>query len=440
MRHPNGQPEQRDKSGRPVKPRVNSYCLEKSDKQAKWRKDMARRTLFISPQPYFQWRGSPIRVGFNAQALSELGFEVDLLTLPFGEEKNIPGVRVIRAPNIFRRSGIPIGPSFWKAMFDIILFFMALRLAFKEKYSVIHGIEDAGLIAVIAGKLTKAKIVYEKHSDPSSYKKGRIRNIIMLFYGKLEKFMARNADAIIGTGPGLADQARAAAGHGKPVYHIFDIPSSLIDADPDSTVATKEKLQKSRDDILLTYVGSFAVYQGVDLLFNSIPLVVREHPQARFIVIGGNEQEIKERKQFLEKHDCRTNVDFIGKVPPDELPVYLAASDILLSPRISGVNTPLKLLDYLKAGKPVVATELPCNRQILDESCAAFAGTDPEGFAATVIKLIDNPAARERMGKHAREKTDSLYNFKEFKNRLAECYNKLLHTSSETSGTTPDKA
>ena len=55
-----------------------------------------KRILFISPQPFFQWRGSPIRVKYNLQALSDLGYEVDLVTLPFGEDVQIDGVTIHR--------------------------------------------------------------------------------------------------------------------------------------------------------------------------------------------------------------------------------------------------------------------------------------------------------------------------------------------------------
>ena len=76
------------------------------------------RVLFISPQPFFQWRGSPIRVGFDVRALAGLGYDVDFLTLPVGEEMQIPGVRIVRVPNLFRVAQVPIGPSAVKLAFD----------------------------------------------------------------------------------------------------------------------------------------------------------------------------------------------------------------------------------------------------------------------------------------------------------------------------------
>jgi len=74
-------------------------------------KHMRPRLLFMTSVPFFQWRGSSIRVGFDVQALAEVGYEVDLLTLPIGTTKNIPGVTVHRVGNPFGVKNIPIGPS-----------------------------------------------------------------------------------------------------------------------------------------------------------------------------------------------------------------------------------------------------------------------------------------------------------------------------------------
>ena len=59
-------------------------------------KQQSKRVLFIASQPFFQWRGSPIRLGFDLMSLSQLGYEVEFLTLPIGEPREIPGVKIVR--------------------------------------------------------------------------------------------------------------------------------------------------------------------------------------------------------------------------------------------------------------------------------------------------------------------------------------------------------
>jgi len=379
------------------------------------------RALFVSSLPLFQWRGSPIRVGFDVRALSELGYSVDLLTLPIGDDVEIPGVKVIRIPNILRRKQVSIGPSLCKAVFDGVLFFYGLGLACRRRYAVVHGIEDTGILALCIARLTGARMVYEKHSDPGSYRKGLLRNVVMWAYAAVERFTVRRADAIIVTGPGLRRQAEAMSPRG-PVHHIFDIPSSLADADEETRRAVRAKLVSREDQVLLLFVGSFAPYQGVDLLFEAIPEVMAKRPGVRFVIVGGTPEEIAERRRWLAESGNAEAVVFPGKVPPDELPNYLAAVDILMSPRLAGLNTPLKILDYFKAGKAIAATDVAANRLLLDDQTAVWAIPTPSDFAAALCKLVDDPELRRVLGSNGKRLVTERYNFVEFKKRLAACY------------------
>jgi len=383
-----------------------------------------RRILFISPQPFFQWRGSPIRVGFNMLALSQLGYEVDLLVLPFGEDREIPGVRILRVDNLFGLKNIPIGPSIWKVPFDFRLYRRARQLIREKPYDAIHAVEDAGFIGVFLARKSGAKLVFEKHSDPGSYRKKLLRNFVMWAYGKVEAFTIRHADAVIGTGPGLVEQALRMA-PGKPCHHIFDIPSSLTEAEPSRVARIQGELRKNADEVLVTYVGSFAVYQGIELIFSSIPDVVRRVPNARFIIIGGTPDEIRERTEVLRGQGMEASVTFLGKIPPDELPHYLAASDVLLSSRIAGTNTPLKLLDYLKAGRCILATDNEANRQILDDESAYFVQPSIESFGSGVAAVVQDAGLRERLARKGTSLIRETYNFGEFKRRLGQVYRNL---------------
>lgn len=380
-----------------------------------------RRTLFIASQPFFQWRGSPIRLGFDVQAIHENGYDVDFLTLPIGERKEVEGVRILRAPNIFFAKTISIGPSLLKFAFDGVMFIQALGMIGRRHYDVVHGVEDCGILALMLGRLCGGKVIFEKHSDSKSYK----NNIVIRAYAAVERFVMRHADAVIGTGPGLVAQVRE-LGRGTPGYHISDIPSSLAEPDEAGVAKARAEMAKADDDILATYVGSFAAYQGIDLLFNAMPDALKACGRLRFIVIGGTEAEIAQRTAWLAERGCADKVSFIGKKRPDILPCYLAASDMLLSPRIAGVNTPLKLLDYLKVSRGIVATDHEANRLILDENTAVLTDLTPEAFAAGIVGLALDGGRRARIASHCRRLIDEQYNFTVFKEGLRQCYADVL--------------
>ena len=387
---------------------------------------MHKRILFICPQPFFQWRGSPIRVKFNLLALTKLGYNIDLLTLPIGQDIHIAGVQVCRVPNPFNVKNIPIGPSLWKVFFDIFILLKGLSLCFKNRYDVIHGVEEGGFIAAVLAKLFRTKAIFEKHSDPLSYKKGILKNIILRAYSRIEIMAVKMSTAVIGTGPGLVDQVNKMRTTTQ-AFNIFDIPSSLNESSATEMQHIRFELLKEPDELLITFVGSFAVYQGVDLLFSAIPEVVKHTKNVRFIIIGGSAEEIAARRRVLNKHGVGGHVTFLGKIAPDILPAYLAASDILLSPRTSGVNTPLKILDYLKAGRSIVATDIPSNRLLLDDNAAVFSLPQTKLFADAIRHLVDNKAKREQLGRICRKMYEKTYTFEHHCRRLAECYDYVLH-------------
>lgn len=384
-------------------------------------KDRGKRTLFIASQPFFEWRGSPIRLGYDVRAIQENGYEVDFLTLPIGERRDVPGVRIIRAPNVFFAKQISIGPSLLKFGFDGVMFIQALGLTLRHRYAVIHGVEDCGIIALMLGRLCGAKVVFEKHSDAKSYKKG----LVMRAYAAVERFVMRHVDAVIGTGPGLVAQVNELAPD-TPGYAISDIPSSLAEPNAEGVAQARAEMAFAGDDVLATYVGSFAVYQGIELLFQSMPLALARFEKLRFIIIGGSETEIANWTAWLKERGCADRVSFIGKRDPEALPCYLAASDLLLSPRIAGVNTPLKLLDYLKVSRAIVATDHPANRLILDEETAVLTAIDAEAFAAGIVQLANDPELRTKLGGNGRQRIDETYNFSVFRDGLRNCYAEIL--------------
>ena len=355
------------------------------------------KVLFISPSPYLQWRGSPLRVSFTVRTLVELGYPVDLLTLPIGNDAAIPGLKIIRISNPFRIKNIGIGPSFHKFLFDILLLIKGLVLIRREQYTVIHGVEEAGFLALILGYFAGCKVVYEKHSDPFSYRKNIVLNVFLSLYAFVERITIIHADTVICTGPGLTRQVNQ-IGRSRNVYEISDTPSSRKEAGSSNVEYIRQKYLTEPGEVLITFAGSFSHYQGIELLMLTIPEIASRCVEARFLVIGGHDADHRKWENVMQQLVIDKIVSFAGMLPPDELPDYFAASDILLSTRSQGLNTPMKLLDYLKAGRAIVATDLEANRLILNETIAVFAKPEPKAFADATINLIRDPMRRTALG------------------------------------------
>lgn len=386
---------------------------------------MKIKVLVISPQPFFQWRGTPIRVNYLVQVLAGLGYEVDLLTLPIGEKIEHEGVNIIRVSNPFRIRQIAIGPSLSKIFFDFLILVRGVGLIRNKKYAIIHGIEEAGIHAAIFSRLAGGKAIFEKHSDTVSHRGGIFKNLLLKIYGYLELFMMKKVHTIICTGPGLSAQLKN-MGLPSRVFQISDIPASAVEPTIAEVAKKRNELLEQHDEMVVTFVGSFAPYQGIDLLMNTAVKVLKRNGNISFVIIGGKTGEIQKWKAILQKQKFQASVHFIGMVQPDSIPVYLAASDILVSPRKNGLNTPLKLIDYLKSGRPIVAANSIPNKLILNDGIALFAHPNPEEMAQAIISLFENPEKRKQLGQKGKEFYAANYSLDRFAEAVKSSYKHIL--------------
>ena len=90
---------------------------------------------------------------------------------------------------------------------------------------------------------------------------------------------------------------------------------------------------------------------------------------------------------------------FAGERPAGDIPAYLLAADVLVSPRSRGTNTPLKIYQYLRSGRPIVATRLLTHTQVLSDETAILTGASAGEFAAGILSAIKNPAAAAAIGR-----------------------------------------
>jgi glycosyltransferase involved in cell wall biosynthesis len=357
-------------------------------------------------------------------ALEKLGYELDFLTLPIGKDEPAIHSRVIRAWNLFGSDSIAIGPSLLKLWFDLILMIQAIGLVLRNRYDVLHGTEETGFLCYLLSFICRARCVYEKHSDSASYTGTGIKRLILGIYNGVEKLTIKRADMVICTGPGLEQQARESSPNGNIVC-IPDIPSSLVEPTVEQIKDTRRLLENDEGQILATYVGSFAEYQGVDIIFEAIPAVIAKNPKIKFVIIGGNDAEITKYRKILDAKGAKNNVVFVGMINPDILPSYLAASDILLAPRKTGINSPLKILDYFKAGAAIVATDTVANQRLLNSKNSVLCEFSASAFAGAICKLGSDHAMRAALSSNANRLYKSTYNFEQFRNQLERAYQSI---------------
>ena len=162
------------------------------------------RVLVVAPEPFYEDRGTPIAVRNVLQALSELHYEVDLLTYPVGQPVSIPGLRIFRSPNPFRIRQVPVGFSGRKLLLDATLVPAIWRQLRRVRYSCIHAVEEAAFPAVVLGHLYGIPVIYDMQS---SLPEQLLR--YWAFRGRRLQAILRGASSGWCTGPTLWSAAQA---------------------------------------------------------------------------------------------------------------------------------------------------------------------------------------------------------------------------------------
>lgn len=361
--------------------------------------------LMIAPEPFFEPRGTPFSEYHRIRALTRLGHTVDLVTYPFGRDVDLPGLRIFRAgrPPGIRRVGI--GPSWAKVPLNILLTFTAIRRALSGRYDAVHSHEEGGGIGVVLAWLLGVPHLYDMHSSlPQQVENFGYRGMpgLATILRWLERLMIRGSKVVIVICPDLADTVRAIRPD-VPTVLIENAPGSGDAPTPGSGAVIRQQLGLAAQTPVILYTGTFEHYQGLDLLFAAMPAVKAARPDARLVMVGGSPAQVEQARRQVAQLGVDDVVIFTGQRPAEEIPAYLDAATLLASPRSSGTNTPLKIYQYLRSGRPIVATNLRTYTQVLSSQTAVLVDPTPAAMAAGMLDVIENPALAAAVGTRAAE-------------------------------------
>lgn len=344
--------------------------------------------LLVAPQPFFAERGTPIAVRYVLEALHELGFETDVLTLPLGDDVEIPGTRLIRIANPLGIRSIPVGFSGHKVIFDILMLAALARQLRRRDYACIHAVEEGALLGLLARLPRKIPVIYDMASSlPEQLAQKPILRMapVQALFQRIEGALLRRAAAVV-CSAGLVRHVRALA----PDAPLFEwrFPAITGAVAPEEVETLRRQLDIAPDAPVVLYTGNFAEYQGVGLLLEAMPRIAQEAPRAILVLVGAADQREIDLVQESLDENVRTRVRCAVRQPRARIDVFLRMATVVVSPRIYGGNFPLKVFDYLAAGKPIVATDVPSHRVVLDESLALLVEASADACADGIIKVL----------------------------------------------------
>ena len=362
----------------------------------------ARRILVVAPQPFYEDRGTPIAVRQVLQALSELGRTVDVLTFPIGNDVDLPGLSIFRSANPFGFRRVPIGLSLRKVILDVPLTWALRRVIVPGRYSCIHAVEEAAFPAALLARRHGIPLLYDMQSslaeqlawlDPLGLRAtGRALDA-------MESWLLRRSTLVV-TSAGLAVRVKRMVPQ-VPVRE-WHFPSAPTDSTPVGVQSLRHELGLSGTGPVVLYSGSFEAYQGLPDLIAAIPAVRERVPDVTFVLVGADRANGLVAHEHADALVTSGALKIVERQPRETMAAYLAMADVLVSPRAYGGNLPLKVFDYLAAGRPIVATDIPTHRTVLAEDRAVLVAPRTDALAEGILSVLADPERAQRLGTAAR--------------------------------------
>ena len=386
----------------------------------------------IAPEPFFEPRGTPFSEYHRIRALIDLGHTVDLVTYPFGRDVSMPGLRLFRCGRPPLIHEVRIGPSLAKIPLDLTLAFTAIRRAASDRYDAVHSHEEGSIIGVLLALALGVPHLYDMHSSLpqqlTNFDFTQSRVLTYLF-ARMERFVVRRSNVVVVICPHLA----------KLVSEIEpSVPSVLIENAPGSGDTPldgsgeriRAELGIASDTPIVLYTGTFESYQGLDLLFAAARHVLAVRPDVRFVLAGGRADQIEVAQKQAEAAGIGGTVVFAGQRPAEDIPAFLDAASVLVSPRSMGTNTPLKIYQYLRSGRPIVATRLLTHTQVLDDDVAFLTEATADSFGAGILVALADPARARSIADQARELAATKYSYEAYLSRTRQACAYLIRDSA----------
>jgi PEP-CTERM/exosortase A-associated glycosyltransferase len=312
-----------------------------------------------------------------------------------------------------------------------------LELAKTLRPDVIHAhspVLDA-VPAIRVGRKLGIPVVYEIRAfwedaavDHGTTSEGSLRYKLTR---ALETWAVKNADAVTVICEGLR-QDLAARGIAPDkitvIPNAVDIDKFAVGGRPDPELKMKLGLGTSR---VLGFIGSFYAYEGLDLLLDALPAILKQMPDVKVLLVGGGPQEVALKQQVMML-DVKERVIFTGRVPHADVNRYYDLIDVLVYARhpmrLTELVTPLKPLEAMAQGRLMVASDVGGHKELIEDGKTGvlFRAGQADDLAAKVADLLKNEAGWEAMKRNGREFVESERNWTASVARYRSVYGRLI--------------
>jgi glycosyltransferase involved in cell wall biosynthesis len=308
-----------------------------------------------------------------------------------------------------------------------------------NRYCFVHAHEEAVFICRLLKPIFRFKLVYDMHSclpqQLTNFQFTKSKILIKIFE-HLEESCLHVADVIITVCPDLSSYVnRSIRDRGKHFMienSIFEpvrlLPGPCANNSDNAASALNELNRKFTEGIrFVVYAGTLEPYQGIDFLLEAFKKVAAAIPDVSLLIVGGDKKQVQFYKNLASKNGLKDKIIFTGCLSQLQANQYLNLASVLVSPRLEGTNTPLKIYEQLASGVPLVATNIYAHAQVLNDHVAYLVDPQPANMARGILEALKTDKNTLIKAKNAKRLYEKKYSRSVYEAKMREVL-KLLST------------
>lgn len=394
----------------------------------------------VAACPFPTCQGSQVLVKQSAEALARRGHQVHLVCYHFGEEIPLETsdrlvLHRIAYSSFYRK--YRAGPSLQKPLLDALLLRLLLKVIRRHRIQVVHAHNyEALLIGLCARLFRRTPVAFHTHnaiSDELSsfFSSGGARRLANRLAGLIDRGLPRRADHVIAINDQLLQFFRD---HGVGEKRITCLPPGIAlegwsdrplaegSAEAAALAALDQWLDGERAVAL--YAGNLDDYQNLPLMFRAFVRVRAQLPQARLVVVSRSDPA--SYRVLTAELGLAGAVFFVDHTRFELARLVFGRCRVALLPRTSWCGFPIKLLNYMAAGLPVVASQGSAKIVYHGKTGLVTEDGDEEGFAAATVRLLSEPETAAAMGEAGRRTVETEHTWDTHTDWLEEIYCALV--------------
>ncbi len=362
--------------------------------------DRKYRIAMVAACPFPSLRGSQALVRELSEALATRGHDVHVVTYPSAQHMApVERMSIHRVPRVPFVAPAPRAIGWQKFVLDFLLIWSLLRVVRRYRIDVVHAHNvEAPMVGFVVRLLTGVPVVYHAHNAladelPYYLNRGWTRRLARTIGRRVDERVAAWADYNIALSSRLGAYLAVRGGAGKTKV----IPPAVF---PNSIRAVSGRVDLPSGPARIAYAGNLDRYQNLDCLLEAFERVCAAEPRSRLILLlhPATSHRIREEMSELGRR-AGVSVRVVGTHAAAGK--ELRRADVLVCPRGSWSGFPIKILNYMAAGRPIVQARSSAHCLSEGVSGLLFDDDDPGALAKAILRILRDPELAARLGSEA---------------------------------------